>query len=78
MEKVISVNQYIRDLCLKYPELVTILFDFGFTEITKTGMLATVGRFVTLKQGAALRKINFGLLKKTLIANGFSIMEEEL
>lgn len=77
MEKLISVEQSVFALSQSYPEIVEILTSLGFSDITKPGMLASVGRFVTLKQGAALRNIDLQIVKGALIAHGFSFKEKK-
>lgn len=58
------------------PEIINILSEIGFKEITKPGMIASVGRFMTLKQGCSLRKINYDYVKETLYKNGYLLKED--
>lgn len=46
--KSIDLRQPIQKLCAQYPELIDIMRELGFTEITEPGMLATAGRFMTI------------------------------
>ncbi|WP_148134719.1 DUF1858 domain-containing protein [Candidatus Formimonas warabiya] len=57
-----------HSLCTRYPELVGILAQIGFTDITKPGMLASVGRFMTIPKGAALKKLDMALITSRLRA----------
>jgi len=74
--KEIDWDQTIHQLAQTYPELPAILHDLGFTEITKPGMIHTAGRFVTLRQGCSMRKIDRSLVQKRLQDEGFVIKED--
>lgn len=75
--KVLDLKQSVHALCTRYPELVGILAQMGFTDITKPGMLASAGRFMTLPKGAALKKLDMAVIKARLAEHGFTINEEE-
>ncbi len=74
--KEIDWDQTIHQLAQAYPELPAILHDLGFTEITKPGMIHTAGRFVTLRQGCSMRKINRESVKIRLQQEGFVFKED--
>ena len=38
-------------------------------------MLHTAGRFMTLKKGAAFKKVSLDLIKETLAVNGYEIID---
>ena len=69
-EKPIDLTKPVYELCSQYPELPQILAGLGFKDITKPGMLISVGRFMTLQKGAAAKKIDFGPIKATLEEQG--------
>lgn len=73
MDKQINLNSTVHDLCKKHPEIINILEQLGFKDITKPGMLNTAGRFMTLTKGAAMKKIDLADIKKTLEQNGFIV-----
>jgi signal recognition particle subunit SEC65 len=75
--KRIDLRQSVQKLCNQYPELVDIMRQLGFEEITKPGMLATAGRFMTIPKGAAMRRISMDTIRQALTDNGFEIMEGE-
>lgn len=75
--KTIDLTQPVQKLCTQYPELIDIMRQLGFAEITKPGMLATAGRFMTIPKGAAMRRIDIQIVKDTLKENGFEIIEQE-
>ena len=72
----IDINQTIQSLVSQYPDLKDILFDLGFKDIVKPGMLQTVGRFMTLVKGAEIKGISIDLIKQTLNQHGYEIKEE--
>lgn len=72
----LNLNDTIFYLVSKDQKLIEILYDLGFHEITKPGMLHTVGRFMTLKTGASLRKIDMKIIIDTLIQKGYEIEGE--
>ncbi|MEL7604293.1 MAG: DUF1858 domain-containing protein [Bacillota bacterium] len=74
--KTIDLRQPVQKLCTEYPELKDIMREMGFADITKPGMLATAGRFMTIPKGAAMRKIGMDTIRQTLKDNGFEILEE--
>lgn len=75
-EKVIHLSKSVYELCQQYPDLPQLLHDIGFTDITRAGMLASVGRFMTLRKGAMAKKIDMELLKQQLEEHGFVVLNE--
>jgi len=68
----IDLNETVYALCSKYPEMIGILSELGFTDITKPGMLQTAGRFMTPVKGAALKHIPMEKIVATLAAHGYT------
>lgn len=75
--KRIDLNQSVHALCTQYPELIQLLAGMGFTDITKPGMLASAGRFMTIPKGAALKKLDMGKIIQQLAESGFSVQAAE-
>ena len=69
--KRIDLTKSVYDLCSEFPELVAILADMGFTDITKPGMLQSAGRFMTIPKGAMLRRRDLEELRADLAERGF-------
>ncbi len=69
----INVNDTILSIITQDEKLKDILFELGFKEITKQGMLQTVGRFMTLKAGSSMRKIDLNKIKERLEALGYQV-----
>jgi hypothetical protein len=76
-DMIININETILKLINKDEKLRDILYDLGFKEITKPGMLQTVGRFMTLKAGSNLRKIDLKMIVKRLEEEGFQVEGEK-
>ena len=75
MIKEINLDQTLLSIVSQYPELIDLLYDLGFTQIKVPGMLQTAGRFMTIRSGCELRKININLLSMKLKENGYGIKE---
>ncbi len=73
----IDLSKSIFELCKEYPELPDIMAKIGFTDITKPGMLSTVGRFMTIPKGAAMKKISLDEIEEKLSDHGFEVYNKE-
>ncbi len=71
--KIIDLNKSVYDLCSEFKELPEILHGLGFVDIIKSGMLRTAGRFMTIKKGAAMKKISMDTIIDTLSQHGYKI-----
>lgn len=75
MGKIIDLNKTVYEIYSESPEITDILMELGFKDIGKPGMLKTVGRFMTIPKGAAMKKISLDTIKETLINKGYEIKE---
>lgn len=75
MDKVIDLNKTVYELYSDNPEILDVLYELGFTDIVKPGMLNTAGRFMTIKKGAIMKKISMEVIKQSMIEKGFIIQE---
>ena len=73
--KTVDFNDSLANILKQYPELLDILYDFGFTQIKAPRMLQTAGKFMTLKMGCELRKIDVSALEDHLISLGYTVNE---
>lgn len=73
--KVIDLNKSAYELCNEYKDLSDILHALGFVDIVKPGMLHTAGRFMTIKKGAALKKISMDTIKDTFLQYGYKTID---
>lgn len=76
MMKELNLDETLISLVSKYPELIDILYDIGFIQIKLPGMIQTAGRFMTLRSGCELRKIDINELSIKLKVNGYEIKED--
>ncbi|MDF2655750.1 MAG: hypothetical protein K0R19_2224 [Bacillota bacterium] len=72
-EKKLDLSKSVFELCKNDPEAGKILAELGFTEITKPGMLQSVGRLMTIPKGAAMRNVELGVIKQTFEKQGYTI-----
>ncbi len=74
MGKKLDLNKPVYELVQEYPELVDILKDLGFSEITKPAMLHSLGRITTIPKGAKMRNISMMKVVPALMGNGFELV----
>ncbi|WP_027438225.1 DUF438 domain-containing protein [Lachnospira multipara] len=73
MGKKINLKKSVYELCNEYPELIDILLELGFTEVTKPGILNTMGKVMTIPKGAIMKKIDMVDVVLALKNNGFEL-----
>ncbi|NLL78028.1 MAG: DUF1858 domain-containing protein [Clostridiales bacterium] len=76
-DKILDLNSTVYELCSADSGIIPILAEAGFTDITKPGMLATAGRFMTIPKGASFKKLNLEDIKHIFTQHGYTIKEEE-
>jgi len=74
-EKIIYLNQSVYDICSGNPEVIPVLAELGFRDITKPGMLSRAGRFMTLPKGAAMKKISMDKIIEELSNKGYDVKQ---
>ena len=74
MNKEIDLNKSVYELCSQYPEILQIMQEIGFKDITNPAMLNTAGRFMTIFKGAAMKNIEIDIVKQAFEAKGFSVL----
>lgn len=67
----------IHQLSKQYPDLLEILSTLGFPDIRKPGMISTVGRIVTLRQGCQMKQIVLDDLSIQLQQYGYVIEDQK-
>jgi hypothetical protein len=70
----ISINTSVYTLSQKYPEIVGIMKECGFENITQPGMLYTAGRLMTIEKGAKMKGISLELIQENFKKHGFEII----
>lgn len=71
--KVIDINTPLYDLVEQYPEVQEIMYELGFKDIRKPGMLQTVGRYVSIAKGMKVKKVPVEQIKQAFEAHGFVV-----
>ncbi len=75
MEKIIDLTKSVHDLCKENPEIIEILKELGFDQITNPAMLNTAGRFMTIPKGAVMKGVDLGKIKEEMENKGFTVKE---
>ena len=75
MHKILDLNKTVYELSTIDSDIPKILETIGFSDITKPGMITTVGRFMTIPKGAQAKKIELELIKQEFIIKGYEIKE---
>lgn len=75
--KYIDLSTSIYELTTAYPELLSIMKELGFHDITNPLMLQTMGKIMTIPKGARVKQISLDHIIATLQEHGFIIKKEE-
>lgn len=75
MGKVINLSKSVHEICKEHPEVVEIMNDLGFDSITNPGMLNTVGRFMSILKGAAMKHIPMNKIREAFTEKGYELKE---
>ncbi len=76
MAKKLDLNKTVYELTKEYPELINIMAELGFTEITKKAMLHSVGKMMTIPRGAKIKNIPMTDIVTSLMEQGFELVGE--
>lgn len=76
MAKKLDMNKSVYELTQEYPELIEIMEELGFTEITKKPLLHSVGKITTIPKGAKMKNISMMDVATTLMEKGFELVGE--
>lgn len=72
--KKIDLNKTVYDLVKEYPEVINIMVELGFAEITKKAMLNSMGKIMTIPRGAKVHDISIEDIVKKFEENGFEVI----
>lgn len=75
MRKIINLTKSVYEICREYPEVVDVMKELGFENIASSGMLNTVGRFMTIPKGAVMKNISLDRVKEVFSNKGYEIIE---
>ena len=76
MIKILSTTQ-IYDLINKYPDVKDIMVKLGFKDITKPGMMQSVGKVMTIEKGAKIKRIEWEIIDEMFKEHGYLIIKED-
>jgi hypothetical protein len=77
MATTIDLSKTVFEIGSETPQVIEIMKELGFTDITNPGMLNTVGRFMTIPKGAAMKGIGMDKIREVFQAHGFQLIETE-
>lgn len=70
----IDIRLTVRELATQYPDIIPLMQQLGFHDIVKPGMLNTAGRFMTIRQGAQLKKIDLADIVTAFESAGYTVV----
>lgn len=73
--KTIDFRKTIFELTNNDREIIEIMRELGFDQVTNPKMIATVGRVMTIPKGARMRGIDLDSVRKAFQARGYTIVE---
>lgn len=76
MSKKLDLSKSVYELVNEYPELVGIMDELGFHEVTKKPVLNSVGKLMTIPKGAKMKKIPMIKVVTKLMTSGFTLTGE--
>ncbi len=75
MGNIIYTSQTVYEIVKEHPEVMEIMKEIGFTDITKPGMLQTAGRFMTLAKGSQIKNISMDKMKEAFKRRGYELQD---
>lgn len=75
MSKIIDFSKSVYELCKQDPEVIEIMKELGFEQISDGEMMDTVGRVMTIPKGAVVKGIDLEKIKDAFTKRGYSIVE---
>ena len=76
MEKKLDLSKSVYDLVTEYPEVVDIMKELGFSEITNKVMLNSVGKIMTILKGAKMKGVSMVDIVGAFMKAGFTLTGE--
>jgi translation initiation factor 1 (eIF-1/SUI1) len=71
--KFIDINKSIFELTSEYPELIEIMKEIGFKDISNPFALKTAGKVMTIPKGCKMKGYELNDVVKKLKDNGFEV-----
>ena len=76
MEKKLDLSKSVYDLVTEYPEVIDIMKELGFSEITNKVMLNSVGKIMTIPKGAKMKGVSMIDIVGAFMKAGFTLTGE--
>lgn len=76
-EKKLDLKKTVYELANETPEVIEILKELGFENITNPVMMKTAGRVMTLPKGAAMKGMDLEKVKEAFRQKGFQLINQE-
>ena len=76
MQKKLDLSKSVYDLVTEYPEVVDIMKELGFSEITNKVMLNSVGKIMTIPKGAKMKGVSMVDIVGAFMKAGFTLTGE--
>lgn len=73
----IDLNKSVYELVTNYPEIGDVLYNIGLEDIKKPGILNTMGRFMTIPKGAAMKHVSLDEIIVELNKLGFEVRQDD-
>ena len=73
MEKKLDLSKSVYDLVKEYPEVIDIMKELGFSEITNKVMLNSVGKIMTIPKGAKMKGVSMIDIVGAFMKAGFTL-----
>lgn len=70
----IDLSIPVAEVIDKHPEVLELLVDLGLKPLANPLMRNTVGRKVSIKQGAKLNRLDLAHIQQTLEYNGYDVI----
>lgn len=72
--KTIDFAKTVYELCKEDPQVIEIMKQLGFEQITNAASLNTVGRFMTIPKGAVMKNIELEKIKDEFVKRGYQVV----
>jgi hypothetical protein len=75
MAETIDLSKSVYELVTQHPEVGDVLYNVGLEDIKKPGILNTMGRFMTIPKGAAMKHVPLDQIITELQNQGFEVQK---
>jgi len=71
--KELDISKSVYELASQYPEIVGIMAELGFKDITNPFTLKTTGKVMTIPKGCRMKGLDIEKIVERLKAEGFEV-----